>query len=57
MNLYSGSTGGGLLEAGIVSFENKVVESAVKYITDLLAKTESPDITSFSNQKYYGRRY
>lgn len=57
MNLYSGSTGGGLLEAGIVSFESKVVDSAIKYITDLLAKTESPDITSYSNTKYYGRRY
>jgi len=57
MNLYSGSTGGGLLEAGIVSFDSNVVESATKYILDLLAKTESPDITSFSNQKFYGRRY
>jgi phosphatidylserine/phosphatidylglycerophosphate/cardiolipin synthase-like enzyme len=56
MNLYSGSTGGGLLEAGIVSFESKVVDSATKYITDLLAKTESPDITSFSNPNYR-RRY
>jgi phosphatidylserine/phosphatidylglycerophosphate/cardiolipin synthase-like enzyme len=56
MNLYSGSTGGGLEEAGIVSFESKVVESAGKFITDLLAKTESPDITSYANPKY-GRRY
>ena len=52
MNLYSGSTGGGLLEAGIVSFESKVVESASKYITDLLAKTESPDITSYSSSNW-----
>lgn len=56
MNLYSGSTGGGLAEAGIVSFEPKVVQSATKYITDLLSKTESPDITSYSS-KYYGRKY
>jgi hypothetical protein len=55
MNLYSGSTGGGLLEAGIVSFETKVVDSATKYITDLLEKTESPDITSYSNPRYYRR--
>ena len=54
MNLYSGSTGGGLLEAGIVSFENKVVESASKYINDLLAQTESPDITSYN--KYWRNR-
>jgi phosphatidylserine/phosphatidylglycerophosphate/cardiolipin synthase-like enzyme len=52
MNLYSGSTGGGLLEAGIVSFESKVVDSASKYITDLLAKTESPDITSYSSSNW-----
>jgi phosphatidylserine/phosphatidylglycerophosphate/cardiolipin synthase-like enzyme len=52
MNLYSGSTGGGLLEAGIVSFESKVVESASKYINDLLAKTESPDITSYSSSNW-----
>ncbi len=55
MNLYSGSTGGGLEEAGIVSFESNVVESASKFITDLLAKTESPDITSFSYQKNWRR--
>jgi hypothetical protein len=52
MNLYSGSTGGGLEEAGIVSFESKVVESASKFITDLLAKTESPDITSYSSSNW-----
>ena len=55
MNLYSGSTGGGLLEAGIVSFESKVVESASKYITDLLAKTESPDITAYSKYNNWRR--
>ena len=54
MNLYSGSAGGGVLEAGIVSFEGKVVESITKYITDLLEKTESPDITSYN--KYWGHR-
>lgn len=52
MNLYSGSTGGGLLEAGIVSFEGKVVDSATKYILDLLEKSESPDITSASYSNY-----
>jgi hypothetical protein len=41
-NLYSGSAGGGVLEAGIVSFESKVADSKTKYITDLLEKTESP---------------
>jgi hypothetical protein len=55
MNLYSGSTGGGLEEAGIVSFESKVVESASKFITDLLAKTESPDITSYSSSNRWNR--
>jgi hypothetical protein len=54
MNLYSGSAGGGVLEAGIVSFEEKVVTPQAKYITELLEKTESPDITSYN--KYYGRR-
>jgi phosphatidylserine/phosphatidylglycerophosphate/cardiolipin synthase-like enzyme len=54
MNLYSNSAGGGVLEAGIVSFEEKVVTSQAKYITDLLEKTESPDITSYN--KYYGHR-
>ena len=55
MNLYSGSTGGGLLEAGLISFESKVVDSITKYILGLLAKTESPDITSYSNNRYYRR--
>jgi hypothetical protein len=54
MNLYSGSAGGGVLEAGIVSFECKVVDAITKYITDLLEKTESPDITSYN--KYWGHR-
>ena len=54
MNLYSGSAGGGVLEAGIVSFEDKVVNSETKYISDLLEKTESPDITSCN--KYWGHR-
>ena len=54
MNLYSGSAGGGVLEAGIVSYETSVVDSIMKYITGLLEKTESPDITSYN--KYYGRR-
>jgi|WetSurMetagenome_2_1015567.scaffolds.fasta_scaffold20812_3 hypothetical protein len=54
MNLYSGSAGGGVLEAGIVSFEGKVVDSITKYITNLLEKTESPDITSYN--KYWGHR-
>jgi hypothetical protein len=54
MNLYSGSAGGGVLEAGIVSFEDKVVNSQTKYISDLLEKTESPDITSYN--KYWGHR-
>jgi hypothetical protein len=54
MNLYAGSAGGGVLEAGIVSFERKVVDSTTKYITDLLEKTESPDITSYTK---YWRNY
>ena len=56
MNLYSGSTGGGLLEAGIVSFEDKVVNSAAKYIDDLLEKPESPDITSASSYNNWRTR-
>jgi len=55
MNLYSASAGGGSLEAGIVSFDDKVVDSAAKYTVDLLEKSESPDITSFSNSKYWRR--
>ncbi len=56
MNLYSGSTGGGLLEAGIVSFETKVVDSATKYIIDLLEKPESPDLTSGSSYNNWRTR-
>jgi hypothetical protein len=51
MNLYSGSTGGALLEAGIVSFDKKVVDSAAKYIVELLEKPESTD-TSASGSRY-----
>lgn len=51
MNLYSGSTGGALLEAGIVSFDKKVVDSATKYIVDLLEKPESAD-TNASGSRY-----
>jgi hypothetical protein len=56
MNLYSGSTGGGLLEAGIVSFEDKVVNSVAKYVDDLLEKPESPDITSTSSYNNWRTR-
>jgi hypothetical protein len=45
MNLFSGSTGGGLLGAGIITFESTIVESIKKYVNDLLAKPESPDAT------------
>lgn len=55
MNLYSGSTGGALLEAGIVSFEKKVVDSAAKYIVNLLEKPESADTNVSSSG--YGRNY
>ncbi len=43
-----------MLEAGIVSFESKVVEAMTKYITDLLEKTEFPGITYYN--KYYEHR-
>ena len=36
MNFYSGSSGGGSKEAGIVSIEEKAVESALKYIKKLI---------------------
>jgi hypothetical protein len=49
MNTYSASTGRGLLEARLVSLESKIVDSVTKYIIGLLAKTESPDITSYSS--------
>ena len=60
MNLYSGSTGGALLEAGIVSFEKKVVDSATNYIIKLLEKPESIDTAASGNRYSYGyspRRY
>ena len=60
MNLYSGSTGGALLEAGIVSFEKKVVDSATKYIVKLLEKPESAEPVAGRSRYGYGyksRRY
>ena len=60
MNLYSGSTGGALLEAGIVSFEQKVVDSATNYIVKLLEKPESADTAAGGSRYAYGyksRRY
>ena len=36
MNFYSGSSGGASKEAGIVSIDEKVVESATNYIRKLL---------------------
>jgi phosphatidylserine/phosphatidylglycerophosphate/cardiolipin synthase-like enzyme len=55
MNLYSGSTGGALFEAGVVSFEKKVVDSATKYISGLLERPESTDTDASS--RYYKRRF
>lgn len=58
MNLYSGSTGGATFEAGIVSFDKKVVDSATKYISELLEKPESTDTTATgSNYGWKARRY
>jgi phosphatidylserine/phosphatidylglycerophosphate/cardiolipin synthase-like enzyme len=58
MNLYSGSTGGATFEAGIVSFDEKVVDSATKYIFGLLEKPESTDITATgSRYDWKARRY
>jgi phosphatidylserine/phosphatidylglycerophosphate/cardiolipin synthase-like enzyme len=58
MNLYSGSTGGATLEAGIVSFDKTVVDSAVKYIVELLEKPESSDGSTTVSKPYYrNRRY
>jgi phosphatidylserine/phosphatidylglycerophosphate/cardiolipin synthase-like enzyme len=58
MNLYSGSTGGATLEAGIVSFDKTVVDSAVKYIVELLEKPESSDPTATKTTTYWkNRRY
>jgi hypothetical protein len=55
MNLYSGSTGGALFEAGVVSFEKKVVDSATKYIAGLLERPASTDTDTSS--RYYKRRF
>jgi len=58
MNLYSGSTGGATFEAGIVSFDKKVVDSAAKYIVELLEKPESTDTTATgSRYDWKNRRY
>jgi hypothetical protein len=43
MNLYSASSGGFTKEAGIVSIDEKVVNSVSKYIFDILSKPESTD--------------
>jgi hypothetical protein len=56
MNLYSGSTGGATLEAGIVTFDNMVVGSTVDYVVELLEKPESPDGPSAVSKPYYGNR-
>jgi hypothetical protein len=53
MNLYSGSTGGATFEAGIVSFDKTVVDSTVKYVTELLEKPESPDGPNAISKPYY----
>lgn len=45
MNLYSASSGGYTEEAGVVSFDEKVVDAVAKYILDLLEKPESTDST------------
>ena len=58
MNLYSGSTGGATLEAGIVSFDKKVVDSASKYVIELLEKPESSDTAANGNRyDWKSRRY
>ena len=58
MNLYSGSTGGATFEAGIVSLDKKVIDSAVKYIVELLERPESTDNTAASSTNYWKpRRY
>jgi hypothetical protein len=59
MNLYSGSTGGATLEAGIITFDNIVVGSTINYIVELLERTESPDGPATVSKPYYGnhRRY
>ncbi len=43
MNLYSASSGGFTKEAGIVSIDQKVVDSASRYILTILEKPESTD--------------
>jgi phosphatidylserine/phosphatidylglycerophosphate/cardiolipin synthase-like enzyme len=57
MNIYSGSTGGGSLEAGIVTFEEKVVESVAKYVATLLEKPESPDLASVKTANWRNTRH
>jgi phosphatidylserine/phosphatidylglycerophosphate/cardiolipin synthase-like enzyme len=57
MNLYSGSTGGATLEAGIVSFDKNVVDSATKYVLELLERPESSDSTSTATSYWKPRRY
>jgi phosphatidylserine/phosphatidylglycerophosphate/cardiolipin synthase-like enzyme len=58
MNLYSGSTGGATFEAGIVSFDKKVVDSAAKYVVELLEKPESSDTNANSSRyDWKARRY
>ena len=56
MNIYSGSTGGGSVEAGIVTFEKSVVESIGKYVASLLEKPESPDLTSVKSPNWRNTR-
>jgi phosphatidylserine/phosphatidylglycerophosphate/cardiolipin synthase-like enzyme len=57
MNIYSGSTGGGSLEAGIVTFEKGVVESIGKYVASLLEKPESPDLASAKSSNWRNTRH
>ena len=60
MNLYSGSTGGALLEAGIVSFEKTMVDSTTEYVIKLLEKPESAESVAGRSRYGYGyksRRY
>ena len=53
MNLYSGSSGGATIEAGMVSIDEKVVETVANYILRLLKEPESKEVTA-SNK--YGWR-
>ncbi len=57
MNIYSGSAGGGSLEAGIVTFEEKVVDSVVKYVAMLLEKPESPDLALVKSSNWRNTRH